>query len=35
VRHGDIIGRIAGLLTLLILCYALAQRLLPKMLRRE
>ena len=35
VMHGDMIGRIAGLLTLLILCFTLAQRLLPKNLRKN
>ncbi len=35
VKYGDAIGRIAGLLTLLILGYTLAQRLLPKILRRN
>jgi len=30
VKHGDLIGRVAGLLTLLILGYTMARRLLPK-----
>lgn len=35
VKYGDAIGRVAGLLSLLILGYTLAQRLLPKVLRRN